>query len=85
MFFLNAEAYSEDPEDEARHKIFRRIREYDNAIEAMYRPGVRDDEFRQDLGTLHATLTLLAGCNAVSVWWRVRSPDMLLCYIYNLG
>jgi TetR/AcrR family transcriptional regulator, cholesterol catabolism regulator len=93
-FFKVFQENRKDLGDEARHNIGRQIREYENAIEAIFRQGVRDGEFRQDLDTLHATLTLLAACNAVSVWWQVRSSapipeiatqiaDMLLGGISN--
>jgi TetR/AcrR family transcriptional regulator, cholesterol catabolism regulator len=89
-FFKVFQENRNDLGDQARHKIGRQIREYEKAIEAIFRQGVRSGEFRKDLDTLHATLTLLAACNAVSVWWRVRSSapipeiathiaDMLLC------
>jgi hypothetical protein len=80
--------------NEARRKIGRQIREYEQAIEGIFRQGVRDGVFRADLDALHATLTLLAACNAVSVWWQVRSSapipeiatgiaDMLLCGAFS--
>jgi TetR/AcrR family transcriptional regulator, cholesterol catabolism regulator len=72
-FFKVFQENRKDLGDKARHNIGRQIREYENAIEAIFRQGVRAGEFRQDLDTLHATLTLLAACNAVSVWWQVRS------------
>jgi TetR/AcrR family transcriptional regulator, cholesterol catabolism regulator len=61
--------------DKARHKIGRQIRVYERNIEAIFRQGVRDGEFRRDIDTMHATMTLLAACNAVSIWWRVRSSS----------
>jgi TetR/AcrR family transcriptional regulator, cholesterol catabolism regulator len=59
--------------DKARHKIGRQIRVYEKNVEAIFRQGVRDGDFRSDIDTQHATLTVLAACNAVSVWWQVRS------------
>jgi TetR/AcrR family transcriptional regulator, cholesterol catabolism regulator len=59
--------------DKARHKIGRQIRVYEKNIEAIFRQGIRAGEFRDDIDAVHATLTLLAACNAVSVWWQVRS------------
>jgi TetR/AcrR family transcriptional regulator, cholesterol catabolism regulator len=56
-----------------RHKIGRQIRVYEKNIEAIFRQGLRDGEFRNEIDTVHATMTLLAACNAVSIWWRVRS------------
>ena len=59
--------------DKARHKIGRQIRVYERNIEAIFRQGIRDGEFRNDVDATHATLLLLAACNSVSIWWQVRS------------
>jgi TetR/AcrR family transcriptional regulator, cholesterol catabolism regulator len=72
-FFKVFQENRKDLGDEARHKIGRQIREYEKNVEALFRQGVRTGEFRVDLNTLHAALTLLGACNSVAVWWQVRS------------
>jgi TetR/AcrR family transcriptional regulator, cholesterol catabolism regulator len=72
-FFKVFQENRNDLGDKARHRIGRQIRVYERHIEAIFRQGIRDGEFRSDVDPLHATLTLLAACNAVSVWWKVRS------------
>jgi TetR/AcrR family transcriptional regulator, cholesterol catabolism regulator len=72
-FFKVFQENRNDLGDKARHKIGRQIRVYEKNIEAIFRQGIRASEFRNDIDAVHATLTLLAACNSVSVWWKVRS------------
>jgi AcrR family transcriptional regulator len=72
-FFKVFQQYRNDLGDRARRQIGRQVRVYESNIEAMFQQGIRDGEFRSDIDTLHATLTLLAACNAVVIWWQVRS------------
>jgi AcrR family transcriptional regulator len=72
-FFKVFQENRKDLGAQARHRIGRQIRTYENNVEAILRQGIRSGALRADLDPVHTTMALLSLCNSVAIWWHVRS------------
>jgi AcrR family transcriptional regulator len=72
-FFKVFQDNRKDLRDEARHRIGRQTRTYEDNVESIIRQGIRRGTLRADLNPEHAKLALLALCNSVVIWWHTRS------------
>lgn len=64
--FLNERQYLRD---EARSRIGRLSRRYEQSIQKVIETGVASGELRQDLDIRLTTLSLLALCNSAAAWY----------------